>query len=265
MTTPDRTAIIAGNWKMHYGPSQASRFAFEIVPELGQLVWSNPRILCILCPPAISLAAVREVLDAQLFPRIELGAQNMYFEEKGPFTGEISPAMVHEMCSAVILGHSERRTHFGETDELVNKKTLAALNHRLRPIVCIGEREDQHEAGQTEQVIRSQMQLSLSHLPQKQSQEVVIAYEPIWAIGTGKAATPEGAGKVIHLIRELFSDVYGAEAAAALHILYGGSVTPDNISEFVAHPDIDGALVGGASLKLDFVEIVRKTISILQQ
>lgn len=265
MTTPTRTAIIAGNWKMHYGPRQASHFAFEIVPELGRLVQPYLHILCILCPPAISLAAVREVLDTHLFPRIELGAQNMYFEDKGAFTGEISPTMVHEMCSTVILGHSERRIYFGETDELVNKKTLAALNHRLRPIVCIGEREEQHEAGQTEQVIRLQVQRSLSHLPEKQSQEVVIAYEPIWAIGTGKAATPEGAGKVIHLIRELFSDVYGAGAAAALRILYGGSVTSDNISEFVAHPDIDGALVGGASLKPDFVEIVHRTINVLQR
>ncbi len=265
MTTPTRTAIVAGNWKMHYGPRQASHFAFEIVPELGQLMRPYPHILCILCPPAISLAAVREVLDTQPFPRIELGAQNMYFEDKGAFTGEISPTMVHEMCTTVILGHSERRTYFGETDELVNKKTLAALNHRLRPIVCIGEREEQHEAGQTEQVIRSQVQHSLSHLLEKQSQEVVIAYEPIWAIGTGKAATPEGASKVIHLIRELFSDVYGAGAAAALRILYGGSVTSDNISEFMAHPDIDGALVGGASLKPDFVEIVRKTIETMQQ
>jgi triosephosphate isomerase len=265
MIMPTRTAIIAGNWKMHYGPRQASHFAFEIVPELGQLVRPYPDILCILCPPAISLAAVREVLDAQLFPRIELGAQNMYFEEKGAFTGEISPTMVHELCSTVILGHSERRTYFGETDELVNKKTLAALNHRLRPIVCIGEHEEQHEAGLTEQVIRSQVQQSLSHLPAKQSREVVIAYEPIWAIGTGKAATPRGAGNVIHLIRELFSDMYGAEAAAVLPILYGGSVTSDNISEFVAHPDIDGALVGGASLKPDFVEIVRKTIETMQR
>src|SRR6266851_10410610 len=179
MITPTRMAIIAGNWKMHYGPRKAESFAREVVPELGQLVQHYSHITCILCPPAISLEAVRHVLDAHPHPRIELGAQNMYFEEQGAFTGEISPAMVHELCSTVILGHSERRTYFGETDELVNKKTLAALNHRLRPIVCIGEHEQQHEAGQTEQVIRSQVQHSLSHLPEKQSQEVVIAYEPI--------------------------------------------------------------------------------------
>jgi len=250
---------------MNYGPRQAADFAFEIVPALGQLVRLHPHIMCMLCPPAISLAAVREVLDAQPSPRIELGAQNMYFEEKGAFTGEISATMVHELCSTVILGHSERRTYFGETDELVNKKTLAALKHSLRPIVCIGEHEAQYEAGQTEQVIRSQVQHSLSHFPAQQVREVVIAYEPVWAIGTGKAATPEGAGKVIQLIRQLFSDMYGAEAATALRILYGGSVTSSNISEFVAHPDIDGALVGGASIKPDFVEIVRKTIEVMRQ
>lgn len=259
---PSRTAILAGNWKMYYGPKQAASFASEIVPQLAQVIQSAPDVMNILCPPSISLAAVRRVLDTMPHPRIELGAQNMYFEEQGAFTGEISPTMVAELCSTVILGHSERRTYFGETDELVNKKALAALKHGLRPIICIGENEAQYEAGQTEQVIRSQVQGSLSHFAAEHVKEVVIAYEPIWAIGTGKAATAEGAGKVIHLIRELFTDMYGNEAATALRILYGGSVTPKNISEFVALPDIDGALVGGASLKPDFVEIVRKTVEV---
>jgi triosephosphate isomerase len=195
-------------------------------------------------------------------PRIELGAQNMYFEDQGAFTGEISPPMVRELCTSVILGHSERRAYFGETDELVNKKAQAAFKHGLRPIICIGENEAQYEAGQTEHVIRTQTQGSLSHFPDEHVQEVVIAYEPVWAIGTGKAATAEGAGKVIHLIRELYADMYGSEAATALRILYGGSVTAKNIGEFVANPDIDGALVGGASLKPDFVEIVRKTVEV---
>jgi len=265
MTTPTRTAIIAGNWKMNYGPKQAASFSLEIVPQLGQLVQHYPYILCILCPPAISLPAVRTVLDDHPFPRIELGAQNMYFEEQGAFTGEISPTMVHELCSTVILGHSERRTYFGENDELVNKKAHAALKHNLRPIVCIGENEEEHEAGKAEDVIRFQVQHSLSGFPAQHVKEVVIAYEPIWAIGTGKAATPDGAGKVIQLIRHLFGMMYGAEAANALRILYGGSVTSDNIGEFMAHPDIDGALVGGASLKPDFVEIVRKTIEVMQK
>ena len=263
MTVPKvqtRTAIIAGNWKMNYGPREASSFAAEIIPQLGQLTRSYPDIMCVLCPPSISLAAVREVLDAMSYPRLELGAQNIYFEEKGAFTGEISPTMVQELCSTVILGHSERRIYFGETDELVNKKAQAALRYALYHIVCIGEHEDQHEAGQTEQVIRFQVQHSLANFPGNLALEVVIAYEPIWAIGTGKAATVEDAGKVISLIRQLYGDMYGTEAATALRILYGGSVTSDNISEFMAHPDIDGALVGGASLNPDFVEIVHKTI-----
>jgi triosephosphate isomerase len=265
MTTPTRTAIIAGNWKMNYGPKQATSFSQEIVPRLGQLVQQYPHVMSILCPPAISLPAVRTVLDAHPFPRLELGAQNMYFEEKGAFTGEISPTMVHELCSTVILGHSERRTYFGESDELVNKKAHSALKHHLRPIVCIGENDEEHEAGKTEDVIRFQVQHSLSGFPTQHVKEVVIAYEPIWAIGTGKAATPQGAGKVIQLIRHLFGTMYGSEAANALRILYGGSVTSDNISEFMAHPDIDGALVGGASLKPDFVEIVHKTIEVMQR
>jgi triosephosphate isomerase len=244
---------------------QASSFVTEIVPELGLLMQEYPHILSILCPPSISLAAVREVLDAHLFPRIELGAQNMYFEEKGAFTGEISPTMVRELCTTVILGHSERRTYFGETDEMVNKKALAALNHRLRPIICIGEHLGEYEAGKTEEVIRFQVQHSLANFPAQYTKEVVIAYEPIWAIGTGKAATAEGAGNVIQLIRQLYSELYGGEAAAALRILYGGSVTSANISEFVAHQHIDGALVGGASLKPDFVEIVRKTIEVMHR
>lgn len=262
--TASRTAIIAGNWKMNYGPKQASSFTVEILPKLGQLVREYARVMCILCPPAISLATVRDVLDAAPTPRIELGAQNMYFEEKGAFTGEIAPAMVRELCSTVILGHSERRMYFGETDEFVNKKALAALKHNLRPIICIGENLQQYEANQTEQVIRTQIKGSLANFPTEQAKDVVIAYEPIWAIGTGRAATAEGAGQVIHLIRELYGDMYGAEAATALRIQYGGSVTSDNISEFMAHPDIDGALVGGASIKPDFVEILRKTIATIR-
>lgn len=260
-----RTAIIAGNWKMNYGPNLATIFAQEIVPELAQLVSQHEHIQCILCPPAISLAAVRQVLDAQPFSQVELGSQNMYFEDKGAFTGELSPTMVEELCSTVILGHSERRMIFGESDELVNRKTLAALHHHLRPIVCIGENEAQHDAGETGQVIRRQVQHSLANLPAQHAQEVVIAYEPIWAIGTGKAATSEEAEETISQIRELYSDMYGKEAASALRILYGGSVTSANIAEFMAHPAIDGALVGGASLKHDFVEIVRKTVETTRQ
>jgi len=264
MKTVTRTQIIAGNWKMNYGPKQAADFAKETIPALVQIVQHQSQILCILCPPSISLEAVYHVLEGQPHPHMELGAQNMYFEEKGAYTGEISPPMVHELCSSVILGHSERRNYFGETDELVNKKAQAALHHGLRPIICIGEDQEQYDAGQTEQVIRSQVAHSLANFPASAVQRVVVAYEPIWAIGTGKASTPEGAGKVVALIRQLFGDLYGSEAANALRILYGGSVTGDNIDEYMAHPDIDGALVGGASIKPDFVEIVRTTVGLLQ-
>ncbi len=260
-----RTAIIAGNWKMNYGPRQASEFALEILPQLDQVIRTSPRIMSILCPPAISLAAVREVLDAIPSPRVELGAQNMYFAEKGAYTGELAPDMVKELCSTVILGHSERRTYFGESDELVNKKALAALKHNLRPIICIGENLDQYEAQQTDTVIHTQVHGSLANFSPHQAQEVVIAYEPIWAIGTGKAATAEGAERVIKLIRQLYQELYGAEAAQAVRILYGGSVTSANIADFMVLPDIDGALVGGASIKTDFVEIVRKTAETMRQ
>jgi triosephosphate isomerase (TIM) len=261
MQTATRTAIIAGNWKMNYGPHRAASFAREIVPPLAEILSHASSLLSILCPPAISLQAVREVLDDAPYPHIELGAQNMYYAEQGAYTGEIAPPMVHELCSSVILGHSERRTYCGESDELVNKKAHSALQHTLRPIVCIGENEQEHEAGQTEQVIRLQVRQSLADFDIPAAHRVVVAYEPIWAIGTGKAATVAGAGKVISLIRQLYADMYGPEAAQALRILYGGSVTSDNIAEFMAHPDVDGALVGGASLKMDFVEIVRNTLA----
>ncbi len=264
MALPIRDAIIAGNWKMNYGPKQAAQFTVDIISELGMLMNHYPYVLSILCPPAISLMAVSEVLEAHLFRHIELGAQNMYFEEKGAFTGETSPSMVQELCTTVILGHSERRIYFSETDELVNKKTLSAFHHNLRPIVCIGETLKQYEAGETETVIRTQVQQCLTNIPAEHTSTLVVAYEPIWAIGTGKAATAEGAGQVVSLIRSLYGEMYGKEAASALRILYGGSVTSANIAEFMTHADIDGALVGGASLKPDFVQIVRKTIETMQ-
>ncbi len=258
-----RSTIIAGNWKMNYGPNEAKQFAKEILPELEKVLHNSTQALCILCPPTISLDAVRTVLNtfpSSLQEYVELGAQNMYYEEQGAFTGEISPTMVRELCSAVILGHSERRIHFGETNELVNKKALSALQYGLRPIICVGENEEQHEAGQTEQVITKQIHRRLYDFPAEHLENIIVAYEPIWAIGSGKAATVDDAGKVAHAIRQLYSSMYNQDVADAMHILYGGSVTSENINDFMAHPDINGALVGGASIKLDFVEIVRKVV-----
>jgi len=258
-----RTAIIAGNWKMNYGPNEAEHFVKEILPGLEQVLDNSSQTLCILCPPTISLSAVCTVLDTLPSSQqnyIELGAQNMYFEEKGAYTGEISPTMVRELCSTVILGHSERRMYFGETNELVNKKAQAALHYGLRPIICIGENDEQHEAGQTEQVIKEQVQNCLCNFPAERLDTIVVAYEPIWAIGSGKAATAEDAGNIASMIRQLYRDMYSEEVANTLRILYGGSVTSENINEFMAHPDIDGALVGGASIKADFVEIVRNVV-----
>jgi len=247
-----RTPIIAGNWKMNYGPEQAQTFAAAIVADL-QRIGSVERVLC---PPFISLPAVAAAIQGS---DIRLGAQNMYYEAQGAYTGEISPTMLQGLCSYVILGHSERRGYFGETDELVNRKARAALNHGLRPIVCVGERLEQYEAGQTAAVVSAQVRASLGWLPRERVADVVVAYEPIWAIGTGKAATGEDANRVIQLIRRTLAELYGDEPARQIRIQYGGSVTAANIAEFVAYPDIDGALVGGASLKPEFVAIVRQT------
>jgi len=209
----------------------------------------------VLCPPFTALAAVKELLTAT---EIGLGAQNMHWEEKGAYTGEIAPAMLKELCQYVILGHSERRALFGETDEGVNRRIKAALTHGLQPIVCVGETEAEYDAGRTEQVVSGQVRGCLEGLSAEQVSGLVIAYEPVWAIGTGKAATPAGAGAVIGLtIRGTIAAIYGEATAQAVRVQYGGSVKPSNVAEFMAHPDIDGALVGGASLTPDFAELVR--------
>jgi triosephosphate isomerase len=209
----------------------------------------------VLCPPYTALATVSELLSAT---EIAVGAQNMYWEVSGAYTGEIAPEMLTELCQYVILGHSERRAYFGETDADVNRKVKAALAHGLKPIVCIGETEAQYDAGDTEAVVSSQLRGCLAGLAADQVAGLVIAYEPVWAIGTGKAATPGGAGAVIGLnIRGTVAQLYDAATAESVRVQYGGSVKPDNVAEFMSHPDIDGALVGGASLKPDFVDLVR--------
>jgi len=218
---------------------------------------AGAEIEIVICPPFISIPTLAEEFEDGPFG---LGAQNMYYEDKGAFTGEISPVMLADYCEYVILGHSERRQYFGETDELINKKVKAALKHGLVPIVCVGETLAQHDAGQTEAVVTSQVMGVLAGLTPEEMRNVVIAYEPVWAIGTGKPATGPGANAVIGLIRRTIAALFGQSVAEEVRILYGGSVTPDNIAEFVSQPEIDGALVGGASLKpQDFVKIVQET------
>jgi triosephosphate isomerase len=246
-----RRPILAGNWKMNMTNAEATDFVRSIRRGLNDIKGVDR----VLCPPFTALAVVKDLLAAT---EIGLGAQNMHWEEKGAYTGEIAPAMVRELCQYVIVGHSERRAYFGETDEKVNRKIKAALVHGLSPIVCVGETEAEHDAEQTEEVVGGQVRRCLADLTAEQVAGLVVAYEPVWAIGTGKAATAGGAGAVIGLtIRGTIAGMYGEATAQAVRVQYGGSVNPANVGEFMAHPDIDGALVGGASLKPDFVELVR--------
>jgi triosephosphate isomerase len=246
-----RRPILAGNWKMNMTIAQATDFVRDIRRGLNDIKGVDR----VLCPPFTALAPVKDLLSAT---QIGLGAQNMYWEEKGAYTGEVAPGMLKELCQYVILGHSERRAYFGETDEGVNRKIKAALANGLTPIVCVGETEAEYDAGQTEQVVSGQVRGCLEGLAAEQVAGLVLAYEPIWAIGTGKAATAAGAGTVIGLtIRGTVARLYNEGVAQAVRVQYGGSVKPANVAEFMAHPDIDGALVGGASLKPDFVELVR--------
>ena len=212
----------------------------------------------VLCPPFISLAAVGKLIKGS---SIKLGAQNIYFAEKGAYTGEISPLMLADLCEFVIIGHSERRRYFNETGEIVNQKIQAALKVGLKPILCIGERLEENEAGRTEEIVTEQLQSSLKGI--NQANDLVIAYEPVWAIGTGRAASGGQANETIGLIRHNMAELYDKETARNTRILYGGSVTADNIAEFIQQPEIDGSLVGGASLKAnEFLSIVKQTAEI---
>jgi triosephosphate isomerase len=213
----------------------------------------------VLCPPFPALLAVSAMLQGT---DIGLGAQNMHWEAKGAFTGEVSPGMVSEFCQYVIIGHSERRAYFGETDETVNKKVHAALSHGLTPIVCVGETEKEYESGQTGEVVRRQISRGLANVAPAMAAGLVIAYEPVWAIGTGKASSGENANAVLaDHIRPALGELFGADIAQDIRIQYGGSVTAANADEFFSQPDIDGALVGGASLKVDeFAAIVKAAV-----
>ena len=247
-----RTRIVAGNWKMNKTVAEAR----ELVSKMSAPLREIAGVEKVFCPPFTLISSVAEMLAGS---GIGLGAQNMHWEEKGAFTGEVAPGMVKELCGYVILGHSERRAYFGETDETVNKKLLAAQKAGLTPIVCVGETLSQYEAGETSKVVSSQTRLGLQGISAGFAPGIVVAYEPVWAIGTGKASSGENA-QGVHgsVIRPVLKELFGEETAQAIRILYGGSVTAANAAEFFSQPDIDGALVGGASLKPEeFVAIAR--------
>ena len=248
-----RKPIIAGNWKMNTTVEEA----LALVDQMRELDNVTGVADVVFCPPSVSLYALRAHLHETHFG---LGAQNMYIQEKGAFTGEVSPLMLAGICQYVILGHSERRQYFKETDEFINQKVKLALKHALTPIVCVGETLAQYEAGDTDTVVSTQVKGVLADLSAEQVAGLVIAYEPVWAIGTGKAATAEGAQKVIAMIRSVVAKLYDKATANAVRIQYGGSVTAANIAEIISQPDIDGGLVGGASLKpAEFIAICVKT------
>jgi triosephosphate isomerase len=250
-----RTPIIAGNWKMNKTLAEARALVSAMRDDLAPLA-RDGKIEIVLCPPFI---AIPEVAALVRDSPIRVGAQNVHWELKGAFTGEIAPAMLNEICDYVIIGHSERRQFFGETDQSVNKKIQAALAHHLTPIVCVGENLAQNEAGQTDAFVGAQVRAAFAEISRDDARGIIIAYEPIWAIGTGKAASGAGANAVIGItIRGALANVYGEDIAQAVRVQYGGSVTPKNVAEFFAQPDIDGALVGGASLvAADFIAICK--------
>jgi triosephosphate isomerase len=248
-----RHPIIAGNWKMNKTADEAVAFVREIRSGLNNV----KNVKSVVCPPFVALPAVNDALKAT---SVGVGAQNMHYDEKGAYTGECSVSMITPFCQYVILGHSERRAYFGETDEGVNRKVKTALAHDLVPIVCVGESLEQNEAGETHEFVSGQVRAAFAGLSKGQVVACIIAYEPIWAIGTGRSATSADAGRIIGVtVRGAIADMYDEATAQQIRIQYGGSANPDNIADFMSHPDIDGALVGGASLKPGFVTMVRIT------
>ena len=247
-----RTPFVAGNWKMNKTAAEAR----ELVSVMGKELNAIENVEIVLCPPFISILAVGNLLGGT---HIGLGAQNLHWEEKGAFTGEVSPAMVKEFCEYVILGHSERRSYFGETDITVNKKVHAAIKAGLTPIVCVGETLEENKAGKTAEVVMTQTKEGLKGLDAESAAKVVVAYEPVWAIGTGLAATADDAQNVHkNIVRKALAEQFGEVIAQKIRILYGGSVNAANAADYFTREDIDGALVGGASLKTeDFAAIAR--------
>lgn len=246
-----RTPFVAGNWKMNLTVAEAVAFVREIGPQLDAIDGVDSAV----CPPFVAIPAVTIALAGT---KVGVGAQNMYHEESGAFTGECSPLILQPYCRYVILGHSERRAYFGETDEGVNLKIKSALAHGLIPIVCVGESLAQNEAGETQSFVSGQVRAAFDGLSAEQAAACVIAYEPIWAIGTGKSASADQAGSIIaQSVRGPISAMFGAATADRLRIQYGGSVNENNIADYMSQPDIDGALVGGAALKPSFVQLVQ--------
>ena len=245
-----RIPIIAGNWKMNKTISEGVALISEIKD-----VANNTDVEAVVCVPYISLQAAKKELEGS---KVKLGAQNMHWEESGAFTGEISPLMLKEIgVDYVVLGHSERRQYFNETDETVNKKIKAALSHDIKPILCIGETLEQRENGEAKDVIKSQILKAIEEIDANDMAKIVVAYEPIWAIGTGKTSSSEDANEMISFIRVALEEKYGEDTSEEVRIQYGGSVKPNNVSEIMSQSDIDGALVGGASLKAeDFTQLV---------
>lgn len=249
-----RVPFIAGNWKMNTNVTEAC----DLVHHMQGALEAIPGVEKVICPPFISIHVLFTLLENS---SIKLGAQNLYFEEKGAFTGEISPLMLSGLCQYVILGHSERRHIFGETHEVINKKVKAAIKAGLIPILCVGELQEEKEAGQAHTVIARQLEFALSGLAHTNG--LLIAYEPVWAIGTGKAAGGKQANETMGFIRDMLVRIFNPIEAQSTRILYGGSINAVNIAEFIREPEIDGALVGGASLKAEeFVSIVNTTSQI---
>ncbi|MFW5714300.1 MAG: triose-phosphate isomerase [Brevefilum sp.] len=246
-----RKIFVAGNWKMNKTIAEAK----DLVKGLLSEIEKYENVDAAVCPPYLAVPAVAELCVGK---SLKVGAQNVYWEDSGAFTGEVSPEMVAEICDYVIVGHSERRAYFGETDETVNKRLKAALGAGLQVIVCVGETLEENEAGRTEEVVTRQIKKGLADITTKQAAEITIAYEPVWAIGTGKAATPEDANGVHKdVIRPLLKELFGNDRAEAMRIQYGGSIKPSNAAELFSMSDIDGGLVGGASLKADsFLKIL---------
>ncbi|MBN1286475.1 MAG: triose-phosphate isomerase [Anaerolineae bacterium] len=247
-----RTPIIAGNWKMYKTPDEAVAFVKELAPRLAEYT----TVERVVCPAFVALPGVRAALAGA---EIGVGAQDLHWEEQGAFTGEVAPKMLAGLVDYVIIGHSERRGYFGETDETVNKKIQAARAHGLKPIVCVGESLEQNRAGATQDFVGGQVRAAFAGVSAEDMVKVVVAYEPIWAIGTGLTATGEDANAIIRdAVRAPLAEMFGDAVAQAVRIQYGGSVKPNNMAEFMSQPEIDGALVGGASLDAgSFTDLVR--------